>query len=149
MRRSLLLCAIILVSLSSCSLAKYSSVNQNSSFGKYKYAYIMNTASVISSYSEDIKTTNPVDVIAGNLMKKGFVRIPEINQSTIDQTMIVSYGESGKHALGYSIEVTLQFLDAKTMDIIATSTAAGMGETDSDSISKAINKCFKNLFSQQ
>lgn len=160
MKKTIILLIVTLATLSSCSVAKYSSVTQKTSFEKYKYVYITDATSITSSSggvygnqhgvfgSQSTKTANPADVIAGNLMKKGFIRIPTINQDIIEETMIVSYGESGRHGnlLGYSTEVTLQFLDAKTMDIIASTTAAGMGETESDDIKKAIIRCFKNLF---
>lgn len=162
MKKIIVLLLVTLTAFSSCSVAKYSSVTQKTSFDKYKYVYITDASSITSSSggiygnqygvfgSQSTKTANPADVIAGHLMKKGFIRIPTINQDIIEETMIVSYGESGRHGnlLGYSTEVTLQFLDAKTMDIIATTTAAGMGSTESDDIKKAINRCFQNLFPQ-
>ena len=81
-------------------------------------------------------------------MKQGFVRLPALKQDLLDETIIVSYGESGRHnyIIAYAIEVTLQFLDAKTLEIIAMTTAAGMGDTESDDIKIAVNKCFQNLF---
>ncbi len=149
--------------LSGCSISKYTSVTQNSSFDKYKFFYVTDASTITASSggvygnqygvygSQTTKTANPADVIVGNMMKHGFVRLPSINQDTIEETMIISYGESGRHAniMGYSTEVTLQFLDAKTMEVLATTTAAGMGETEADDIKKAINKCFQNLFPQQ
>ena len=133
---------------------------QNSSFDNYKYFYVTDastiTASVGSAYgnqygtygSQTTKSVIPTDIISGKMMKYGFVKIPHINPDVLDETIIVSYGESGRHnhIVGYSIEVTLQFIDAKTMKVIATSSAAGMGETEVDDIRKAINKCFQNLF---
>ena len=144
------------------SFDKYTSVTQITSFDRYKFFYVTDTPTVTKSSgsvygnqygafgTQAIKTDNLADVIAGNLMKHGFVRLPSIGQDTIEKTMIVSYGESGRHDtfMGYAIEVTLQFIDATTKDVIATATAAGMGETESDDIKKAINKCFLALFPQ-
>lgn len=148
--------------LSGCSISKYTSVTQNSPFDKYKFFYVTDASSITAGSggvygnqygvfgSQTTKTANPADIIAGNMMKRGFVRLPSIDQESIEETMIISYGESGRHfnIIGYSIEVTLQFLDAKTLEVLTTTTAAGMGETESDDIRKAINKCFQNLFPQ-
>lgn len=49
-------------------------------------------------------------------------------------------------AFGYSIEVTLQLLNAQTLELICTSTAEGMGETESDDIRKATIKCVNAIF---
>lgn len=162
MKRFSLILALSVFLFCGCSVSKYTSVTQNTSFDKYKYVYVTDASTITASSagvygnqygvygSQTTKTANPADIIAGNLMKRGFVRVPSINQDTIEETMIVSYGESGRHGniLGYATEVTLQFLDAKTMEIIATTTAAGMGETESDDVKKAINKCFQSLFPQ-
>jgi len=154
---------IILISLfilSGCSIAKYSSVVQHSSFDGYKYFYVTDTSSSTDGYgsiyggqyglygSQVTKSVNPTDIISGRMMKQGFVRLPALKQDLLDETIIVSYGESGRHnyIIAYAIEVTLQFLDAKTLEIIAMTTAAGMGDTESDDIKIAVNKCFQNLF---
>jgi hypothetical protein len=143
-----------------CAISKHSSVVQNLTFDKYKYFYVSDAATTTASTggvygnqygvygSQTTKSVNPADIIAGRMMKEGFVKLPFINPEVSDETIIVSYGESGRHnhIIGYSIEVTLQFLDAKTMKVIATTSAAGMGETEADDIRKAINECFKNLF---
>lgn len=154
---------IIFVSLfilSGCSLAKYSTVVQHSPFEKYKFFYVVDAASTTATSAsvygnqyglhglQVTKSVSPTDIISGGMMKQGYVKLPSLNPNLLDETIVVSYGESGRHnfVIGYAIEVTLQFLDAKTMEIIATTTAAGMGDTESDDIRIAINKCFQNLF---
>ena len=162
MNKVLLFIVAVAFLLTSCSVSKYSSVNQYSSFDEYKYFVVTEASSVVGSTggaygnqfgvygSQVTKTANPTDLIAGHLMKKGFIRLSSTNEDRDEKTMIVSYGDGGRHMLfwGYATEVILQFLDAKTMDVIAVVSAAAMGETESDKVKKAINKCFKVLFPQ-
>ena len=58
------------------------------------------------------------------LLKEGFLQIPELKPELTDNTLIVNYGESGrrKRGLGYTIEVTIQFLSAKTNTIVCSCT---------------------------
>ena len=128
---------------------------------KYKYVYITPTAEKTSvtgvTYgsqygvygSTSSKSLTPSDVIAGYFMKQGFVRIPEINEPQKAQTIVVNYGESGRKNYGlgaYSIEVTIQLLDATTYELICISTAEGMGETETDDMRKATIKCLDAIF---
>lgn len=87
-------------------------------------------------------------MIAGSFMKHGFVKIPEINEAQKAQTIVVNYGESGRknYGLGYSIEVTIQLLDAATFELICSTTAEGMGETETDDVRKATIKCLNAIF---
>lgn len=64
--------------------------------------------------------------------------------------MIVNFGESGRRNvnLGYSIEVTIQFLNAKTLNPIVVCTAEGQGSTEADDIRIAINRALGPLFVQ-
>lgn len=76
--------------------------------------------------------------------------MPEIKPELIDQTLIVNYGESGKRNIagglgGYTIEVTIQFISAKTHTLMSSCTAEGQGETEADDIRKAINRCLAGL----
>ena len=48
--------------------------------------------------------------------------------------------------LGYTIEITLQFLSADTHEVVCTSTAEGMGETEADDIRIAIQKALTEVF---
>lgn len=73
--------------------------------------------------------------------------MPESNPQLLDETLIVSYGESGRRNvnLGYSIEVTIQFLSAKTNMPVCVCTAEGQGSTEADDIRIAINRALKPL----
>lgn len=129
---------------------------------KYKYVYITPTPEKSSvtggTYgnqygvygSTTSKSIIPSDVIAGSFMKHGFVRIPEINDAQKAQTIVVNYGESGRKNYGllgaYSIEVTIQLLDATTYELICSSTAEGMGATETDDVREATLKCLNAIF---
>ncbi len=62
--------------------------------------------------------------------------------------MIVNFGETGRRTvnLGYSIEVTIQFISASTQFPICTCTAEGQGETEADDVRKAIQRALEPLF---
>ena len=141
--------------LVSCGVSRYATISNKPDLSKYKYVYIMPTSEITSvsgsTYSNQYgvfgstSTTsiNPSDIIAGRFMKHGFVRIPELSESLKDKTLVVNYGESGRknYGIGYSIEITLQLLDAATYELICSTTAEGMGDTESDDVRKATLKC--------
>ena len=85
------------------------------------------------------------------MMRLGYIQVPEIKPELASQTLIVNYGETGRRnilggLLGYTIEITLQFLSAQTLDIVCTSTAEGMGSTEADDIRIAINRALEHVF---
>ena len=138
--------------LVSCASMKAPIINQIGSMDGFKYVYITPTSEVTSgsianSYGVT-KTLNPSDVISGLLIKQGFIRLPELNPQLLDETLIVNYGESGRRNvnLGYSIEVTIQFLSAKNNMPVCVCTAEGQGTTEADDIRIAINRALKPLF---
>ena len=62
----------------------------------------------------------------------------------------MNYGESGERKRGWAydtIEVTIQFVSAKTNEIVCSCTAEGAGETDVDKIRQAITRALSSLFS--
>lgn len=132
-------------------------MQNNGDLGKYNYVFISPTNSLTSStgtsisgqYYSSTKSVNPSDVIAGILSKQGFIRLPELETDLKDKTLIVNYGESGRRGTalsGYTIEVTIQFVSAKTLTPICSCTAEGQGETEADDIRKAITRCLNALF---
>ena len=152
----LLLCGILL--LSGCALKKPITM-RNAPIGTYRYAYIPSTQELISGSTYGgqygvygtTKTVNPADVIAGRLIKEGFIILPRIDPEVSDQTIIVTYGESGRRniwggLLGYTTEVTLQFISAHSRQVIYTCTAEGIGDTEADDIRKAITRALNDLF---
>ena len=126
----------------------------------YRYFYITPTTELVSTSggvyggqygvfgSSSTNTMNPSDVISGILLKHGFIRLPELNPELLEETLIVNYGESGRRNLnlGYALEVTIQFLSAKTNSVVCVCTAEGQGETEGDDIRIAINRALTPLF---
>ena len=161
--RHILILLSISLGLASCGVMvpQKADLSSKPDLSKYKYVYITPTAEKTSvtgvTYgsqygvygSTSSKSITPSDVIAGYFMKQGFVRIPELNEPQKAQTIVVNYGESGRKNYGlgaYSIEITIQLLDATTYELICSSTAEGMGATETDDVRKATIKCLDAIF---
>ena len=139
----------------SCAPLKPATIIKNSSAENYKYIYISPTNSLTSSagatyggqYYSTSKSVNPTDVITGILSKEGFIRLPELKSELTNETLIVNYGESGRRnrGLGYTIEVTIQLVSAKSNELISSCSAEGQGETEADDIRQAIIRCLSAL----
>ena len=156
----ILLCSLI---LHSCGTLRAPIVKNIAPLDNYKYAFITNTQGVTSEVgstygnqfgiygSKVSKSINPQDIISGFLMKNGYIIIPEIKPELAHETLIVNYGESGRRSLnlGYSIEVTIQFVSAKDNTIVCTTTAEGQGSTESDDIRIAIKRALTAALSEK
>ena len=143
-----------------CGSLKEPIIVKHTTLDGYKYAYISTTKEITSSvsgafanqygaYGESIeKTINPSDVISGILIKEGFIILPELKPELAEKTVVVNYGESGRRGLnlGYTIEVTIQFVSYKTNELICTCTAEGQGRTEADDIRIAIERALSGLF---
>jgi hypothetical protein len=104
-----------------------------------------------TTYVSSNKSVNPSDVISGVLSKNGLIRLPELKPELAKQTVLVNYGESGKRSTGlggYTIEVTIQFVDAEANKLISSCTAEGQGETEADDIRMAIDRCLSSLIAK-
>ncbi len=145
----------------SCASLKPPTIIKNESIENFTYIYISPTKSLTSSsgftfggqYYSSNKSVNPSDVITGILTKEGLIRLPELKPELNDQTLIVNYGESGRRNIagglgGYTIEVTIQFISAKTHTLISSCTAEGIGATEADDIRKAITRCLTGLLTK-
>ena len=160
---SRIICIILVFASSGCGVSQYASIQRKTSLDGYKYFYTIHTSQLSSGSGfvsggqygafggSSSKSVNPSDVISGYMMKQGFIRLEALDEQMLNETLIIAYGESGRHflGLGYAIEVTLQFLDASSNTIVLTSTAAGMGETEADDIRKATLNCLDNIFKGQ
>ncbi len=149
---------VLVVLLQGCVTLQPVSINQRGDVSKYNYMYIVPTGDVTSgngaiSYGlfgyESTTTVNPGDVIAGYLVKRGFIRLPELVPELSEKTMIVSYGETNRSFDGllYHMEVTVQFLSAGNHLFIGSFVADGAGDTESDAIREAISRGLDSLFS--
>lgn len=58
--------------------------------------------------SGDSKSINPGDLIVGQLIKVGFIRVSGLRDNIRDLTFIVNYGETGSRpvVLGSTTEIT-------------------------------------------
>lgn len=155
-KHHLFLSIILLFSLNSCVTLKEPNVIMKGNLHDYQYVVINPTQSLTSSvgttingiYVSEGKTVNPGDVISGYLIKNGFIVLPEIQEDKKSNTMIITYGESGRRTVfwGYTTEVTLQFISADNHSLICTSTAEGIGDTEADDIKKAIIRALDAIF---
>ena len=95
-----LLCCII--TLSGCRALRTPVVVKNEPTEAYKYAYITPTKELTSSAggtyggqygiygASTTKSVNPSDVISGELIKNGFVVLPELKSELNNKTLIVN-----------------------------------------------------------
>lgn len=145
----------------SCVTLQPVRLTRNASLDNYTYFYITPTETKTGSTggvygngygvygSSRSKSTNPADIISGYLIKRGMVRLPEVKNDLADRTMIINYGETGRRNTGlsgYTIEITLQILSAKTNEVICVVTGEGQGETEADDIRIAINRCLEEMY---
>ena len=157
-----MLLALMPFIFASCVSLQPVRVTKNASLDNYTYFYITPTETKTGSSggvygngygvygSSTSRSTNPADIISGYLIKRGLVRLPEIKSDLADRTMIINYGETGRRyaGLGYTIEITLQIISAKTNEVICVLTGEGMGDTEADDIRIAINRCLSELYRQ-
>ena len=150
------LCLVSCVTLKPVSIEK----SDEDSLDKYRYFYINpsgvktgSTGYVVCNQfgvfgGGGTRSTTPSDVISGILIKQGYIRVAEIEESLKEKTIIVNYGEIGRRQidLGYSIEVTIQFTSAKTHNVICTVSGEGYGETEADDVYNAITRCMNTVF---
>ena len=129
---------------------------KNASINGYTYIYVSPTNSLTSSSGYTIngdllsssKTVNPADLITGIFIKEGLIRLPELKPELAQETLIINYGESGKRNTGlggYTLEVTIQLISAKTSSLVCSCTADGLGSTEADDIRQAITRCLNEL----
>lgn len=148
--------------LGACAPLRVPVIVKNAPIEMFKYAYISPTKELTSSTgstyggqygiygSSTTKSVNPSDVIAGILIQKGYIILPELNPELEKETLIVNYGESGRRnrGLGYTIEVTIQFISVATNELVSSCTAEGQGETEADDIRQAIKRALDGLFTE-
>lgn len=97
------------------------------------------------------ESLDPAEIIAGFFTKKGFVSLPYSLTGYPEKTFIVTCNESGRRVglLGYSIEVTLQFIDAQTNRPLINVTAKGPMDSEVNSKRRAIENCFKLIYNEK
>ncbi len=96
----LIICTILLAN--GCAILRTPVIVRNAPIEMYKYVYISPTKELTSSsegtfggqygiygYSTT-KSVNPSDVIAGILMKYGYIILPELKSELANETLIVN-----------------------------------------------------------
>lgn len=157
---NIILCVLCSAIICACASMRPPVINSyhNDKISNYRYFYVSPTGDYTSSsgvygnqygvYGGQTKSTNPSTVIAGILFKNGYIQVNEIDPHNAKETMIVNFGETGRRSvnLGYSIEVTIQFISAATQLPICICTAEGQGETEADDVREAITRALGPLF---
>lgn len=156
---------IATLALTACGALKPTTCSVHPNFYKYRYVYIMPTGSVTastgvhSSYDRSYvsggvtKTTNPADLMSGYLMQKGFTILPQLDQTKLSETLVLSYGETGKRSVGFlwlsdATSIIIQFRDAQTNELIASAEAEDYGSTEADNIRYALTSALDAIFAQ-
>lgn len=156
----LLLCAGVVLFTSCLSIAP-TSISRNGSLEGYRYFYVTPTAER-TSVSGDVwggksgtygattsNSINPADLIAGYLMGRGYVRVPEVKAENANQTMIINYGD-GNNREGFwterAVTVTIQIINGKTNDLLCVCKAEAKGGDDARATRFAIEKALNEIF---
>ena len=125
---------------------------------QYSYFFIQPTETLTSgtgvtdyfgNYYSKQKSINPADIITGFLVKKGFVKLLNIDKELLNKTLIVTYGESGRRNVGfgsYTIEVIIQLIDGQMNSLVTSCVAEGIGSTEADDVRIAINRCLSSIY---
>ncbi|MBL0012042.1 MAG: DUF4136 domain-containing protein [Nitrosomonas sp.] len=147
---------------SGCAILKAPQINKPGNLSQYRFMVLPQTNSLNSS-SGDVygnqhgiygssasKEVNPGQVIEGILLKRGIVSTESVGPGAEENTLLVKYGESGKRDIaggfgGYTLEVTIALISAKTNEVVYSCTAEGQGSTEADDIREAIHRCLSGL----
>lgn len=156
---SIIISCLFVSLLSGCaSMRPPQTQTYDDSIHNYRYFYIPPIGNYTSSsgvygnqygvFGGPTKSINPSSVISGILFKNGFIQVNEVIADNANETMIVNFGETGRREvnLGYSIEITIQFISASTQHPICICTAEGKGETEADDVLIAIQRALGPLF---
>ena len=161
MKRLLFLCLIVFVFSGCAPKLLPPTVTRHSTLDGYKYVYIMPSSEKSSVVGGVLgggygvygftttNSANPMDLISGYFLERGYTRIPEVKPETTNNTLIVSYGEteSGYVAFGgYKTGIIIQIISAQTNDIICVCKGEGNGGTNADAVRNAIKRCLDEVF---
>ncbi len=150
MKRLTHICLCFVLLLSGC--APVLIIDRRASIEKYRYAYIPQTGTTVSSSASYAvlfgwnvtSSVNPKDIISGVLINKGIIVIPELNPDLKEHTLIVNYAESQD----YGGSITIQLISAANYEILYSATSQKMWYDDSqtDMIRNAILRAMNGLF---
>ena len=157
-----MLCFVGTLMLSGCLSLAPTTISRMASLDGYKYFYVTPTSERSSVTGETYghkgnvygstksSSVSPSDLIAGYMMQRGYVRVPEVKQQNAGQTMIVNYGD-GNAREGFweerAVQVTIQILNGETNELICVCTADDKAGNEAKAITRAINKSLDEIFS--
>ena len=163
MKKIMLLLSVLACLISGCTSLKPTMVKMYSPVDEYQYVYITPTSeknsvegATLGGYygiygATTTHSVNPMDIISGHFIKKGFIRVPEVKPENADKTIIVNYGEvkSGYYIdLYHGISIVIQMISASNNEIICVCDAEGKGNTDAEAVNNAIDRCLDEFFRQ-
>lgn len=158
--RSVFAVLLLPLCLAGCYVQQSVTTHVDNSFRQYKYVYIIPTSAVTSNESmlmpvfgggvvggSTSKSVNPSDVIAGYLMQKGYIMLPNLLPEFADKTLIVSYGELDRYESlsGNVFNVIVQFSNAQG-NVIASSVADEAGYTEAMAVRNAVYRALEAIF---
>lgn len=159
MKRLFTFFAVVMVAVSTmAAILNLPKADIKGDLSKYKYANVILTGGVTSSsgtygthgtvYGGATRTINPSEMISGCLMQRGFTILPAVDPALADETLIVSYGNTGRRQLSifsYATCIIVQLTDAATHEVVASFEAEGCGSDETADIHQAINSVFELL----
>ena len=146
--------------MTSCLILRGTTVVKNESVYNYKYVYVMPTVATQSVYGATVGTGGttvgattsssvvPSDIIAGQFVKNGFIRVADVKPETASQTLSVSYSETNIRKIGgtEATEVTIQAVNAATNALVCSVTAEGKSKTQqAEEVRMAIDRAMKEM----
>ena len=159
---SILLCCVGMLLFTSCLSIAPTSITRNGSLDGYRYFYVTPTAERNSvngdtwgdrhsTYgSTSSSSVNPADLIAGYLMSRGYVRVPEVKKEDAAQTMVINYGDGNMREGVFfdqrAVEVTIQILNGQTNGLICVCKAEEKSNNDAKATRLAIEKALNEIF---
>lgn len=154
------LCVVLGVMMTGCLILHGTTVVKNESVYNYKYVYVMPTVATQSVYGATVGTGGttvgattttsvvPSDIIAGQFVKNGFIRVADVKPETANQTLSVSYSETNIRKVGgtEATEVTIQAVNGATNALVCSVTAEGKSNTNqAEEVRMAIDRAMKEM----
>ncbi len=153
---------LLCVLAAGCAILKEPEIIKRGEVKDYKYVVLPSAANLSSSSggvygnqygvygSSSSKEMNPSRTIEGILLKKGLLSTDAVTPEKKDKTLIVKYGESGRRDVagglgGYTLEVTIAIIAARTEEMVYSCVAEGQGSTEVDDIREAIHRCLSGI----
>lgn len=100
----------------------------------------------------DTREGRAYDILTGGMMKRGFINIPDMARENLPRkTLLITCAESGgrEKVFTYQVEITLQFLDAETNELLLTCTCRGEGAPRNEAIRRALQNGMKTIFKEK